>query len=214
MTNFPGFVRPGKDRGVMDRVRMAECELSYLCDKIAIETDKNNKNKDNLPDIVKNIGSEFHEIVEKMLEVEIAECLDRLEECLGIVESLASGGDSLCKILVKKGAIIKMVKIIQEEKVSSRVRIRILKAIGSLCCISQAIRELAETGGLEDVIAIVTNDADDVEEEEIREAIGVIAQVTSPWVVENTSRDKIGPYVQPIIHSLKGKSVFNKILKY
>ena len=207
VTTFPGLVRPDSYREGMDRLRKAECELSYLCDKIAIETARNNKNTDNLADIVKNIGSVFHDIVEKMLEVEIAECLDRLEECLGIVDSLAGGGDSMCRILVKKGAIIKIVKMMQREKLGSRDRIRVLKTIASLCCISQAIRELAETGGLDNVIAMVTKDTEVVEEEEIREAVGVIAQVTTPWVEDNICKDKIGKYVKPIANSLKGKKI-------
>ena len=51
LTTFPGLVRPGRSREGMERVRKAEYELSYLCDKIAIETDRNNKNKENLVDI-------------------------------------------------------------------------------------------------------------------------------------------------------------------
>ena len=51
---FPGFVSPGGVRPGMDLVREAEWRLSFLCDKIAIETARNNNNTDNLAGRISN----------------------------------------------------------------------------------------------------------------------------------------------------------------
>ena len=98
-----------------------------------------------------------------------------------------------------------MVKILQDDRVGSLIRIAVLKALGSICYVREGIRELAETKGLEAIVKILGNVM--VEEEEHREAVGVIAQLTSPWIEANLCKEKIGKHLVGIIHSLKGMLV-------
>jgi hypothetical protein len=64
------------------------------------------------------------------------------------------------------------------------------------------------TNGLEVIVEILESSI--AEEDEQREAVGVIAQLTSPWVEANLCKDKIGKHLVGIIHSLKGKVVNQK----
>ena len=61
------------------------------------------------------------------------------------------------------------------------------------------------TNGLEVIVEILESSL--AEEDEKREAVGVIAQLTSPWIEANLCKAKIGKHLVGIIHSLKGMSV-------
>ena len=213
MTSLPGFVKQRKDNAeneVEDQIVKAQYTLTYLCDTIAIETARNNQN-DHIAILVKNVGSVFHETVEIMLGVQIDLCLkrmkgDTLEKSVRCLTDLAVDGHSLCRLLVQHGTVGQLVKILQSDRLAQHVRILLLKALGSICFVSEGIQELQETGGLDAVIDIVMEDS--IDEEEQREAVGVIAQLTSPWIEGNICKEKIRNHLLGIIYSLKGKRVF------
>ena len=80
VTSLPGFVKQRKDNAedeVVDQIVKAQCNLTYICDNIAIETARSNQD-DHFAILVKNVGSVFHEIVEIMLGVQIDLCLKRM----------------------------------------------------------------------------------------------------------------------------------------
>ena len=108
---------------------------------------------------------------------------------------------------MRHGTVKRMVEILQADHSENNVRILALKLLGSLCIVSEGIQELAETDGLDTIIEIVMKDS--VDEEEQREAVGVIAQLTSPWIEGNICKEKIGNNLVGIIHSLKGTPVFS-----
>ena len=106
-------------------------------------------------------------------------------------------------LIAQHGTVGHLVKILQSDHLTQHVQILLLKA---LCFVSEGIQELEETDGLDTVIEIVMKDS--VDEDEQREAVGVIAQLTSPWIEGNIGKEKIRNHLVGIIHSLKGTLVF------
>ena len=208
-SSFPGYIKHRIDTkmsGFEDEIIKAHRELTCLCDTIAIEIARNNP-KDNLAILVKKVGSVFHGIVKIMLGVQINLCLDGLhgedvEKSLSCLTALAVDGHNLCRLLVRHGAVSVLVQILQADHVGQDVRIYAMKGLGSICYVSEGIKKLAETNGLDVIVDILENES--LKEEERREAAGVIAQVTSPWIEGNLCKEKIGRHLERIIHSLKG----------
>ena len=71
---------------------------------------------------------------------------------------------------------------LQDDGVGYLVRISVLKAVGSLCYVSEGIRELAKTDGLEVIVAIIGNFTKEEEEQRKR----------TSWSKKQKESSKIG----------------------
>ena len=76
------------------------------------------------------------------------------------------------------------------------------RALGTVCCVLEGIMELEEAGGIE-ILSDTLRDCDAAEEEK-SEAAGLLAQVTSPWIENNSSIDGLSRHLGQLVESLTG----------
>ena len=179
--------------------------LTRLCENILskVSSDKSEE----VANILARVGSVFHTTVEHLLSSELEQCLKQIKEskrqkgsflinCLSCITVLASGGQGLCRLLVREGLVGILVNLLNESE-----KVIILRALGYICCVTEGIREITQHERLEVIVNLLRNSQD---EKEQREAVGVIAQVTSPWIEDEMSREKIIDHIPSIVESVKG----------
>lgn len=105
-----------------------------------------------------------------------------IELALSNLTNLGLEGNHLCRLVARHGGVRLMVKLLTNNKFSS-IKGAILRALGTVCCVLEAIRQLEEVQGVEVISRVLAERG--ARETEQAEAAGVIAQVTSPWIEEN-----------------------------
>lgn len=123
-----------------------------------------------------------------------------LEAGLACLTAVALEGNHLCRMLVNQGALPAVLTYCSSSQ-PARIRISALRALGSICCVIEGIQGLSALGGGELVVGVLRDRSRT--EAERREAAGVLAQVTSPWIQENTGLPAIQANTQPIILAIK-----------
>ena len=93
-------------------------------------------------------------------------------------------GNNLCRLLVSSGAITSLTSLLSSptSKSESALAIAAFRCLGCLCCVGEGVAALLEVDGLAIVLATLAEETRG--EAERREAAGVVAQLTSPWVGE------------------------------
>ena len=118
------------------------------------------------------------------------------------ITSLALEGNHLCRLIAKHGGVRLLVHICLEIKFRS-VRVNAFRALGTVCCVLEGIMELEEAGGIK-VLAETLKDVE-AKEEEKSEAAGLLAQVTSPWIENNSSIEGLAAHLEDLVMSLTSK---------
>lgn len=80
-----------------------------------------------------------------------------------------------------------------------------------MCCVLEGIMELEEAGGI-DILSDTLKDAEGASEEERSEAAGLLAQVTSPWIENNSSVESLSRHLSQLVESLTGKNWIHLII--
>ena len=136
-----------------------------------------------LVEIVTEFGTCLTSLVELMLsskveqvvvQVQEAGSLLELEAGLGRVTRLGLEGNHLCRLVARHGGVRLLVEMLTSPKWLP-ARGSLLRTLGTVCCVLEAIRQLEEVRGVE-VIARLVGDSG-AREPERAEAAGVLAQV-------------------------------------
>ena len=136
-----------------------------------------------LVEIVTEFGTCLTTLVELMLSskveqvvlsVQQAASLTELETALGRVTRLGLEGNHLCRLVARHGGVRLLVEMLTSTKWLP-ARGSLLRTLGTVCCVLEAIRQLEEVRGVE-VIARLVGDSG-AREPERAEAAGVLAQV-------------------------------------
>ena len=144
-----------------------------------------------LVELVTQFGSCLTAVVELLLSRQVEQVVARLAEPASLPEleaSLASvtrlglEGNHLCRLVAHHGGVKLLVALLTSPQWPG-ARGAALRALGTVCCVLEAIRQLEEERGVE-VLARLLGDPG-AREGERAEAAGVLAQVTSPWIEEN-----------------------------
>merc|ERR1719507_349785 len=95
---------------------------------------------------------------------------------------LALEGNNLCRLLVGSGAINSLTSLLSSlsPKPDPALAIAALRCLGCLCCVGEGVAALLEVDGIAIVLETLAEERRG--EPERREAAGVVAQLTSPWV--------------------------------
>jgi len=153
-----------------------------------------NMNKSHLAkivEIVTQFGACLTVLVELMLSAKVEAIVSSLKDPSSVSElevslvnitSLGLEGNHLCRLVTKYGGVSMLVRLLTNSKFKS-VRGIVLRSLGTVCCVLEAIRQLEEVRGVE-VIARLLGEKSSTEMEKA-EAAGVLAQVTSPWIEDN-----------------------------
>ena len=123
----------------------------------------------------------------------------RLRSALSAVILLGNEGWSrLCAALSKESCIKFLV--VNAKSGSPEVKILALRALSSVCCVSEAIREFENCNGLKVIDHLLSSSSTSTEERV--ESAGVLAQITSPWIVDNHKIADLDSHVQNLVASL------------
>lgn len=122
------------------------------------------------------------------------------------ITSLALEGNHLCRMLAGQGAVAALLSICSHSPVL-RVRVSGLRALGTVCCVLEGIREFEREGGVALVVGLLAERG--VAEEERSEAAGVLAQITSPWIENNTNMLGVTSHMGDIVAALTGEHLIN-----
>ena len=136
-----------------------------------------------LVEIVTEFGTCLTTLVELMLSskveqvvlsVQQAASLTELETALGRVTRLGLEGNHLCRLVARHGGVRLLVEMLTSTKWLP-ARGSLLRTLGTVCCVLEAIRQLEEVRGVE-VIARLVGDSG-AREPERAEAAGVLAKM-------------------------------------
>jgi len=158
---------------------------------------------------VTTVGTVFSHCVELILGSQIQRCVanilggdsEKEETALASITALALEGNNLCRLLVGQGALPALLALCQDGRPAG-VRIAALRALGSICCVLEGIQGFLALGGQERVVDILADRRRS--EGERREAAGLLAQLTSPWIEGNVGFPGIELFLQEVVFSLKG----------
>ncbi len=174
---------------------------------------------------VTTVGTAFSLCVELILGCQIQRCVanilltgdnddisaagqEEVESALTCITALALEGNNLCRLLVGRGALPALLALCEDCRPQA-IRIAALRALGSICCVLEGIQGFLALSGQERVVDILSDRRRS--EGERREAAGLLAQLTSPWIQGNQGLPGIELFLQEVVFSLKGnfRQVFN-----
>ena len=129
--------------------------------------------------------------------------LPGLRLSIDVLITLALEGNHLCRLIAKHGGVRSLLRVTTEARMRG-ARVNAFRALGTVCCVLEGIMELEEAGGIE-VLSLTLRDEGATEEEK-SEAAGLLAQVTSPWIENNSSIEGLGKHLSHLVESLTGKA--------
>jgi hypothetical protein len=148
-----------------------------------------------------------------------APCNGRLHDSLVLVCRLGLEGRHICRLFAREGGVAALVRLLAAaaatEGDSDRAgegaqhREAVLRALSTVCCVQESVREFQTHGGLHLIACALRgttggSDSQGATEAARREAAGVLAQVTSPWLEEGAGldRDALDEHAYDLVSSL------------
>lgn len=174
---------------VVDRLKLCAHRCQYTPSQPLVEMKK----------AVKQLEEAFTKFVELVISREVRSVLaiierenateDELVEAVNTVISLGNEHSSqVYSIIARVGGVRALINLSSQGKGGARsqeIQLLSLRALSSVCCTVEAVRELEACRGMETISRVLTCSATS---HSVRvEAAGVLAQVTSPWIAENHS---------------------------
>jgi len=104
---------------------------------------------------------------------------------LTILTNIALSGNAECRLLISDGAVDSLLDLGTDQCFTVEIITLALRALGSVCCVIDGIKRFEKLNGYERIVDILVDTRRDADER--REAVGIIAQVTSPWIEGNNS---------------------------
>ena len=224
--NLPGLKIPAPSSGDnlesdKDNVLLKEHHkiLNLLHDLTVTSMSKNKNYLTKIVEILTQFGLCLTLLVELMLSAKVEvivsslkdpSSVSDLESSLVNMTSLGLEGNHLCRLVTKYGGVSLLVRLLTNKKYKS-MRSTILRSLGTVCCVLEAIRQLEEVRGVE-VIARLLGEHSSTEMERA-EAAGVLAQVTSPWIEDNDYVLGVTENAFYLVKSLTGEQKFILIFK-
>ncbi|KAJ9578976.1 hypothetical protein L9F63_024915, partial [Diploptera punctata] len=183
-------------------------KLVEVCDRLRLITAKQPPDKDEITAETATLGNKFTTIVDKILIQHISVLVGVLEEptsdlalrsAISSLTTLGLEGPHLSRLVAQCSGIRALLTVCLESQ-SSSIRTAALRALATICCVVEAIRQLEQAGGVEilsETLAEVTRP-----EPEISEAAAVLAQITAPWVEDNHSVQGLSEQLPSLVNSL------------
>ena len=203
---LPGYVKRdnAQKEAMKTELRKEHEHVLDCCDKFSKTLGSQNIETENL---LRQVTSSFSASVDLIISVEMSSYLETMaredyETTLRCLTSLAMRGNHLCRLMVNQGVVATLLKVLKTKDIGQQNRILTLRALGCVCCVAEGIRELVVMNGLD----IIVDNLENVHknEDEKREVVGVLAQVTSPWIEGNMCVEGIKRHTGSILHSIKG----------
>ena len=127
-----------------------------------------------------------------------------LKRSIDSIITLALEGNHLCRLIAKHGGVRALLTVCVDPKMGKTHRVSAFRALGTVCCVLEGIMELEDAGGIEILSDTLKDEASN--EDEKSEAAGLLAQITSPWIENNSGLEGLSRHLPRLVQSLTGKS--------
>ncbi|XP_071452946.1 protein inscuteable homolog [Hetaerina americana] len=219
MTEFVRDCHGGADVRPKDCCSSEESALLIACDRLRLASAPSLAPLD--PEVlaghIAKLGHAFTHVVDLVLSREIQVLVTVLEDAaselaqrsaLTGLAALGLEGAHLSRLVAQCGGVRALLAVAIDSR-SSPIRASALRALATICCVSDAIKEFEKAGGVEIIADILMDSGREIApgkrcrpEPEASEAAAVLAQVTAPWLEEIESVEGLVEYIRPIVHSL------------
>ena len=189
---------------VVDRLKLCAHRCQYTPQQPLVEMKK----------AISHLDQSFMKLADLIVSKEIKRVIDALEAhrhgdymVAGAVTTMINLGNEhssqIYGVISKFGGIKSLVGLALPSR-SKEVRLLALRAISSICCTVDCIRDLEDANGIDIVADILVSSATCLEARV--EAAGVLAQITSPWISDNHKVVGLSQHVPSLVAHLTALS--------
>lgn len=122
-----------------------------------------------------------------------------LRAALSALCSLGLEGGQLAELVARCEGVRALLSVILEAR-STAIRVSGLRALATVCAVSDTIAQFQKAGGL-DILTDILADTRRPETE-TREAAAVLAQVTAPWIENSPPLPELADHLPSLVTSL------------
>ena len=184
---------------IVDRLKLCAHRCQYTPNQPLVEMKKT----------IKNLEEAFSKFIELIISSEMKTVIGMLENSLTdgpvvdavntIINLSNEHSSQMYNIITKVGAIRSLISLAISTS-NTEVALLSLRALSSVCCTLESVRELEQCRGIETITDILVNPRTSLTVKV--EAAGVLAQITSPWISDNHSIAGLKEQVPHIVEQL------------
>ena len=184
---------------IVDRLKLCAHRCQYTPNQPLVEMKKT----------IKNLEEAFSKFIELIISSEMKTVIGMLENSLTdgpvvdavntIINLSNEHSSQMYNIITKVGAIRSLISLAISTS-NTEVALLSLRALSSVCCTLESVRELEQCHGIETITEILVNPRTSLAVKV--EAAGVLAQITSPWISDNHSIAGLKEQVPHIVEQL------------
>lgn len=184
---------------IVDRLKLCAHRCQYTPNQPLVEMKKT----------IKNLEEAFSKFIELIISSEMKTVIGMLENSLTdgpvvdavntIINLSNEHSSQMYNIITKVGAIRSLISLAISTS-NTEVALLSLRALSSVCCTLESVRELEQCRGIETITEILVNPRTSLAVKV--EAAGVLAQITSPWISDNHSIAGLKEQVPHIVEQL------------
>ena len=184
---------------IVDRLKLCAHRCQYTPNQPLVEMKKT----------IKNLEEAFSKFIELIISSEMKTVIGMLENSLTdgpvvdavntIINLSNEHSSQMYNIITKVGAIRSLISLAISTS-NTEVALLSLRALSSVCCTLESVRELEQCRGIQTITDILVNPRTSLTVKV--EAAGVLAQITSPWISDNHSIAGLKEQVPHIVEQL------------
>ena len=184
---------------IVDRVKLCAHRCQYTPSGPLVEMKKS----------IKSLEEAFTKFIELIISCEMKTVNGVLDSCdndsqiVDAINTIINLGNEhssqMYNIITKVGTIRSLIGLSVSSS-NMEVKLLSLRAISSVCCTIEAVRELEQCCGIQTISSILVSSRTSLTVKV--EAAGVLAQITSPWIADNHSIAGLKEQVPNIVEQL------------
>ena len=184
---------------IVDRLKLCAHRCQYSPSGPLVEMKKS----------IKNLEEAFIKFIELVISCEMKTVISVLEstvkeahvvDAINTVINLGNEHSSQMYSIISKVGTIRCLIKLSVSTTNMEVKLLSLRAISSVCCTIEAVRELEQCSGIQTISNILVSPRTSLTVKV--EAAGVLAQITSPWIADNHSIAGLKEQVPHIVEQL------------
>ena len=184
---------------IVDRVKLCAHRCQYSPSGPLVEMKKS----------IKTLEEAFIKFIELVISCEMKTVISVLEstvkeahvvDAINTVINLGNEHSSQMYSIISKVGTIRSLINLAVSNTNMEVKLLSLRAISSVCCTIEAVRELEQCNGIQTISNILVSPRTSLTVKV--EAAGVLAQITSPWIADNHSIAGLKEQVPNIVEQL------------
>jgi len=165
---------------VVDRLKLCAERCQYTPQQPLVEMKK----------CISHLDQAYVKLVDLVISKEVKAVIDVVErgdsnvtQAVNIMINLGNEHSSQIYSIISKFSGIRFLVALTLTSSSKELKLLALRAISSICCTVDCIRDLERCGGVNIISNILVNPSNCLDTKV--EAAGVLAQITSPWISDN-----------------------------